>query len=108
MSAADSGLWAVRQGLRLDRREPYLLLQHITLFVSDQERSLRFFRDSLGFHVVLDYTLPRSKDEWLASAESHGQYFSLSIGERWIAVAPPDGTARIALVTPAPGSEECA
>lgn len=108
MSVADSGLWAVRQTLRLDRKEPYLLLQHITLFVADQERSLQFFRDCLGFHVVLDYSPPRSQEEWLAMAGHQGRSFSAGIGERWIAVAPPDGTARLALVTPPSDAEEYA
>jgi len=29
-------------------------LHHVTLFVRDAERSLRFYRDALGFHVFLD------------------------------------------------------
>jgi len=95
MSAADAGLWAIRQSLRLDRKDPYLLLQHLTLFVADQERSLRFFRDALGFRVVLDYTGHEHQKEW-------------RVGQRWISVAPPDGTARLALVAPTPDSEESA
>jgi serine phosphatase RsbU (regulator of sigma subunit)/predicted enzyme related to lactoylglutathione lyase len=86
MSEASSPLWNIKPATRLDRTDPYLLLQQVTLFVRDQERSLRFFVDRLGFNVALDYT----------DAE-HG---------RWVMVAPPDGTARIALVAPLPGSEE--
>jgi serine phosphatase RsbU (regulator of sigma subunit)/predicted enzyme related to lactoylglutathione lyase len=93
MSEASSPIWAIRPTLRLDRRQPYLLLQHITLFVADQERSLCFFRDGLGFQVVLDYRAPDNQPEW-------------RVGQRWISVAPPDGTARLALVTPSPDSEE--
>jgi phosphoserine phosphatase RsbU/P len=63
-------------------------LQNYTLFVRDQDRSLRFYVEQLGFHVVGDTTL--------------------SSGARWVGVAPPDGTALIALVAPAPGSEEYA
>jgi len=95
MSEANAPLWAIHPSLRLDRQEPYLLLQHFTLLVADQERSLRFFRDGLGFRVVLDYQATDAKPEW-------------RIGERFISLAPPDGTARLALVTPVPNSEEFA
>jgi serine phosphatase RsbU (regulator of sigma subunit)/predicted enzyme related to lactoylglutathione lyase len=88
MNESRSPLWNIKPATRLDRRDPYLLLQQVTLFVSDQEQSLRFFVDRLGFSVALDY---RSQD--------HG---------RWVMVAPPDGTARIALVAPQQGSEEYA
>ena len=81
-----SPLWNIKPATRLDRADPYLLLQQVTLFVRDQERSLRFFVDGLGFNVALDYT-----------DSEHG---------RWVMVAPPDGTARIALVAPLPGSDE--
>ena len=86
MSETSSPLWNIKPATRLDRTDPYLLLQQVTLFVRDQERSLRFFRDGLGFNVALDHTDPE-----------HG---------RWVMVAPPDGTARIALVAPLPGSDE--
>jgi serine phosphatase RsbU (regulator of sigma subunit)/catechol 2,3-dioxygenase-like lactoylglutathione lyase family enzyme len=92
MSTSPSRLWDIRP-TRLDRRDPYLLLQHMTLFVSDQDRSLRFFVDKLGFSVVLDYRAPEGVPEF-------------RIRERWVNVAPPDGTARIALVSPRPGDEE--
>ena len=88
MNELRSPLWNIKPATRLDRRDPYLLLQQVTLFVSDQEQSLRFFVDRLGFSVALDY---RSQD--------YG---------RWVMVAPPDGTARIALVAPQQGSEEYA
>jgi len=86
MSDMRSPLWNIKPATRLDRTDPYLLLQQVTLFVRDQERSLRFFVDGLGFNVALDYT-----------DSEHG---------RWVMVAPPDGTARIALVAPLPGSDE--
>jgi serine phosphatase RsbU (regulator of sigma subunit) len=85
MSEARSPLWNIKPATRLDRKDPYLLLQQITLFVRDQERSLQFFRDCLGFSVALDHT---------------------SAFGRWVMVAPPDGTARICLVAPPPNSEE--
>jgi serine phosphatase RsbU (regulator of sigma subunit) len=69
-----------------DRRDFYLRLGAVSVFVRDQERSLRFFRDQLGFDPALD----------MLSAS----------GDRMVAVAPPDGTALLALVCPKPGSEE--
>ncbi|HWO02958.1 MAG TPA: SpoIIE family protein phosphatase [Blastocatellia bacterium] len=56
------------------------------IFVRDQDRSLRFYLDQLGFSLVYDTRLQS--------------------GERWVAVAPPDGTAILALVAPKRGSRE--
>ena len=86
MSRSGSPIWDVKPAIRLDRRDPYLLLQHVTILVRDQDRSLRFYVDCLGFSTVLDHRFPD--------------------GGRFIAVAPPDGTARLALVTPPPDSAE--
>jgi serine phosphatase RsbU (regulator of sigma subunit)/predicted enzyme related to lactoylglutathione lyase len=72
--------------LRLDRQDPYLRLLCVNIFVRNQDRSLRFYVDQLGFGVVLD-----------ENYESGG---------RWVAVAPPDGSAVLALVTPKRNSEE--
>ncbi|WP_147916607.1 VOC family protein [Ruania zhangjianzhongii] len=47
------------------------------LYVSDQEESLRFYRDLLGFTVVTDQ--------------------EMGPGMRWVEVAPPQGSATIAL-----------
>jgi serine phosphatase RsbU (regulator of sigma subunit)/predicted enzyme related to lactoylglutathione lyase len=69
----------------LSREGPYLRLLCINIFVRDQERSLRFFVDQLGFTVVID-----------ESYESGG---------RWLAVAPPDGSTVLALVSPRRNSE---
>lgn len=88
MSKPTAPIWEVRPSIRLDRQDPHLLLQQVTIFVQNQERSLRFFIDSLGFNVALDYT----NEE----------------GERWVLVAPPDGTARLGLTAPLPESEEYA
>ena len=73
-----------RSVLRLDLREPYLCVHDIIVFVRDQDRSLRFYVDQLGFRLVVDHRF-----------ES---------GERWIEVAPPDGSANLALVAPKPDS----
>jgi catechol 2,3-dioxygenase-like lactoylglutathione lyase family enzyme len=70
-------------GIRLDQKAPYLRLHFVSVYVSDQERSLRFFVDQLGFSLVAD-----------------AQFAS---GNRWIEVAPPDGTGILALVRPIPG-----
>ena len=70
----------------LDRQQLHLSLHHVTILVRDQDRSLRFYLDQLGFSLVVD-----------ARLES---------GDRWAAVAPPDGTAILALVTPKPDSDE--
>ena len=86
MASSPSLLWADRSTFRLDRRDPYLRLQHVTIFVSDQDRSLRFYLDQLGFSLVTDHRFEG--------------------GGRWVAVAPPDGAAILALVTPKPDSEE--
>ena len=56
----------------------------VKVYVRDQEKSLRFYLDQLGFRLVAD-TLLQS-------------------GERWLAVAPPDGDTLLALVTPEPNS----
>jgi len=58
----------------------------VRVFVRDQERSLRFYLDQLGFRLAFDALLPS--------------------GQRWVAVAPPDGTALISLVAPRPTSPE--
>src|SRR5207302_7511535 len=63
----------------LDRKDPYLRMLCVNVFVRDQERSLRFYVDQLGFGLVVD-----------ESYESGG---------RWVAVAPPDGNTVLALVT---------
>jgi len=65
---------------------PYLRIHAVNIFVRDQERSLRFYIDQLGFELAFD-----------ARIQS---------GQRWIAVAPPDGTTVLALIAPDPGSFE--
>jgi serine phosphatase RsbU (regulator of sigma subunit)/uncharacterized glyoxalase superfamily protein PhnB len=72
--------------VRLDRQNPYLRLLCINIFVRDQERSLRFYVDQLGFGLVID-----------ENYESAG---------RWLAVAPPDGNTVLALITPKRKSED--
>ncbi len=59
----------------------------VKVFVRDQEESLRFYLDQLGFRLVADTVLQS--------------------GERWLAVAPPDGDTVIALVAPSRDSKQC-
>src|SRR5208337_3983774 len=63
-----------------------LRIHCVKVFVRDQEQSLRFYLDQLGFHLVAD-TLLQS-------------------GERWLAVAPPDGDTVLALIAPPPDSKQ--
>jgi catechol 2,3-dioxygenase-like lactoylglutathione lyase family enzyme len=86
MGSSHSPFWTDRSLPRLDRQDPYLSLHFIIIFVRDQERSLRFYLDQLGFRLVVDHRF-----------ES---------GDRWIEVAPPDGSANLALVPAKPNSEE--
>ena len=72
-----------RSLLRLDGKDPYLCIHFVIVYVRDQERSLRFYVDSLGFRAMVDHTFEN--------------------GNRWIEVAPPDGTAQIGLALPPPG-----
>jgi serine phosphatase RsbU (regulator of sigma subunit) len=64
--------------------DSYLRIHAVNVYVRDQERSVRFFVDTLGFQMAFD-----------ARMES---------GERMVAVAPPDGSAVLALVQPDPGT----
>lgn len=72
--------------LRLDRQDPYLRLHHVTIFVRDQDRSLRFYLEQLGFSLMVDHTLGEQG--------------------RFILISPPDGTALLSLIACKPGSEE--
>jgi phosphoserine phosphatase RsbU/P len=66
------------------RPEPHLRIHCVNIFVRDQERSLRFYLDQLGFHVAFDTRLQS--------------------GDRWLAVAPPDGSTILMLIAPKPDS----
>jgi serine phosphatase RsbU (regulator of sigma subunit)/catechol 2,3-dioxygenase-like lactoylglutathione lyase family enzyme len=72
-----------RYPLRLDKTDLYVSLHFIMVYVRDQERSLRFYVDQLGFRLIVDQQVA---------------------GIRWIEVAPPDGTANIALAQALPES----
>jgi serine phosphatase RsbU (regulator of sigma subunit) len=72
--------------VRLDRQDPYLRLQSVTIYVRDLEQSLGFYVDQLGFQLVFDARVQPDR--------------------RFVTVAPPDGTANLTLVAPEPGSEQ--
>jgi serine phosphatase RsbU (regulator of sigma subunit)/predicted enzyme related to lactoylglutathione lyase len=55
--------------------------------VRDQDCSLRFYVEQLGFHLVVNQETPS--------------------GECWIVVEPPDGSVQLALVRPLEGSDAC-
>jgi len=77
--------WTDELAVRLDRQDPYLRLQSVTVYVRDLDRSLSFYLDQLGFHLVFDARMQP--------------------GPRWVTVAPPDGSANLTLVAPEPNSE---
>jgi phosphoserine phosphatase RsbU/P len=67
-------------------QHPHLSIHSINIFVRDQDRSLRFYLDQLGFHLAYDA--------------------KLQSGERLVAVAPPDGSTVLSLVAPKPDSPD--
>jgi serine phosphatase RsbU (regulator of sigma subunit)/predicted enzyme related to lactoylglutathione lyase len=75
-----------RSALPLDRENSFLRVHAMNVFVRDQDRSLRFYMDQLGFTLAFDVRLQN--------------------GERWVGVAPPHGTAVLTLIAPDPDSEE--
>src|SRR5713101_6530988 len=86
MGSSPSSDWMDGSISRVDRQDPYLRIHCVNIFVRDQDRSLRFYLDQLGFDLAFDARLQS--------------------GDRWVAVAPPDGTALLALITPKPDSQE--
>jgi serine phosphatase RsbU (regulator of sigma subunit)/catechol 2,3-dioxygenase-like lactoylglutathione lyase family enzyme len=65
---------------------PFLSIHAVRIYVRDVDRSLDFYLDQLGFHLVIDTRLQS--------------------GERWVAVSPSDGTTILTLVAPKPKSVE--
>src|SRR6476661_4922396 len=68
------------------RENPYLGVYAINVFVRDQDRSLRFYVEQLGFSLAFDVRLQS--------------------GQRWVGVAPPHGSAVLTLIAPDPESDE--
>src|SRR5215467_13583611 len=73
-------------GQDAEKPVPHLRVHTVNIFVRDQDRSLRFYLDQLGFNLAFDVRLQS--------------------GQRLVAVAPPDGTAVLTLVAPEPDSEQ--
>lgn len=84
-SSPSSGL-ADQSVPSLDRENSYLRVHAVNVFVRDQDRSLRFYVDQLGFSLAFDVRLQS--------------------GQRWVGVAPPHGTAVLTLIAPDPESDE--
>jgi serine phosphatase RsbU (regulator of sigma subunit)/predicted enzyme related to lactoylglutathione lyase len=79
--------WTNRSVLRPDREGSYLCIQDIVVFVRDLDRSLKFYVDQLGFELIADKRVTTD-------------------GLGWIEVAPPDGSANLAVVAPKPDQPE--
>jgi serine phosphatase RsbU (regulator of sigma subunit)/catechol 2,3-dioxygenase-like lactoylglutathione lyase family enzyme len=80
--------WLDGPAVRLDRGDPYLRLQSISIYVRNLDRSLEFYLDQLGFQLVFD--------------ARHKEF----IGRHFVTVAPPDGSANLTLVAPERDSEQ--
>jgi serine phosphatase RsbU (regulator of sigma subunit)/predicted enzyme related to lactoylglutathione lyase len=65
---------------------PYLRVFKSTVYVRDHDRSLNFYVKQLGFSVLADV--------------------DFTYDGRWVAIAPPDGQAILALVAPKPGTDK--
>jgi catechol 2,3-dioxygenase-like lactoylglutathione lyase family enzyme len=66
--------------------QPFLGIHAVNVFVRDHDQSLRFYVEQLGFDVAFDGRLQS--------------------GDRLLAVAPPDGSAVLALIAPPPHSKQ--
>jgi serine phosphatase RsbU (regulator of sigma subunit) len=66
--------------------QTHLRVHAVNIYVRDQDRSLRFYLDQLGFNLAFDARF--------------------GSGGRWVAVAPPDGTALLMLVAAKRGTQE--
>ena len=84
MGGSPSSFSADRAGF-LRNQPPHLRIHAINVFVRDQDESLRFYLDQLGFSLVGDVRF--------------------GSGQRWVAVAPPDGSAVLSLIAPKPDSK---
>jgi serine phosphatase RsbU (regulator of sigma subunit)/predicted enzyme related to lactoylglutathione lyase len=71
---------------RLDRSDPYLRILCVNVYVRDQDKSLRFFVDQLGFSLLVDDNYDGAN--------------------RWVAVSPPDGNTVLSLIAPPPKSSD--
>src|SRR5271165_5687934 len=88
MDGSSTRLYSDQPELSPDEKPPYLRIHAINIFVRDQDQSLRFYVDQLGFNLVGDVRF--------------------GSGQRWVAVAPPDGSAVLSLIAPKPDSKQYA
>lgn len=86
MNRASSLYGLERTAVRPDSHDPDMRIFKFNVYVRDQQRSVNFFVDQLGFEKVADA--------------------NLEDGERWVAVAPSNGSAVLALVVPKVGTPE--
>src|SRR5689334_18749130 len=66
--------------------DPYLRVHAVNIYVRDQERSLVFYLNTLGFRIAFDARV--------------------GSGQRMVAVTPPDGTAVLTLIEASPTSPQ--
>src|SRR5262249_25551311 len=66
----------------MDPQRPFLGIHAVNIFVRNQDQSVRFYVDQLGFDLAFDARL--------------------QTGTRWVAVSPPDGTAVLTLIEATP------
>jgi serine phosphatase RsbU (regulator of sigma subunit) len=72
--------------LPVDANPSYLGVYAVNVFVRDQDKSLQFYVEQLGFSLAFDVRLQS--------------------GQRWVGVSPPDGTAVLTLIAPEADSDE--
>src|SRR5947209_14966702 len=87
MATTSSRLLEDQPAVHVGPERQHLRVHAINVFVRDQDQSLRFYVDQLGFSLVGDVRVGST--------------------ERWVAVAPPDGSTVLSLVAPKPESKEC-
>src|SRR5262245_64366363 len=86
MSGSPSATAASFSASSEKRQDLYLRIQAVDVFVRDLERSLEFYVEQLGFHVVFEVLLQS--------------------GKRWVGVGPPDGTEVLTLIATDPDYEQ--
>lgn len=86
MATTSSRLVQDQPAVHVGRERQHLRVHAINVFVRDQDQSLRFYVDQLGFTLVGDVRVGST--------------------ERWVAVGPPDGSTVLSLVAPKPESKE--
>lgn len=79
-------VWIEQSSASAQLTKLYLRVQSVNIYVRDLEKSLYFYVDQLGFEMAFDVILQS--------------------GQRWVGVAPPDGTAVLTLIAPPEDSEE--